>query len=162
MINSKIILILLSFFVFISCEKRNVFESYHNTNGIWHKDSTYSFSWHQQNKEVVNLYLMLRNNHDYEFNNIFVISKLKFPNNHLLIDTLEYAIANPDGSFIDKKVSQIIENKLFIKEKIVLDTGHYQLQLEHANRKNGVVEPISQLKGIESVGFRIDNNISKP
>ncbi len=148
-------------FLLLSCDKNRLFESYQSVDGSWHKDSVFSFIWEQTDQKPVNLFLMVRNNHDYEFNNLFIISKIKFPNNRVLVDTLEYAIANADGSFIDKQYSHIIENKLFIKENYKLQPGTYEITIEQANRKIGAVEPLEKLNGIIDVGIRVEQYNNK-
>jgi gliding motility-associated lipoprotein GldH len=62
------------------------------------------------------------------------------------------------GLFLGKGFSNIKENKLFYKEAKIFPTkGEYQFIIYHAMRKQGEIEPISTLKGIQDVGFSIEN-----
>ncbi len=58
-----------------------------------------------------NLYINIRNNNDYEFSNLYIITELKFPNNTLVIDTLQYEMADISGMFLGNGFSEIKENK---------------------------------------------------
>lgn len=140
----------------VACDQNRIFNQYQSTKNGWHQDTLVQFSWKQETAEPVNLYIQLRNNEDYAFNNLFVIAKLKFPNQKVLVDTLEYTMANPDGKFIDQGFSSIVTNQLFYKENLKLDKGEYHITLEQANRKNGSVKPLEVLDGITDVGFRVE------
>ncbi|PIE99071.1 MAG: gliding motility lipoprotein GldH, partial [Polaribacter sp.] len=47
-----------------------------------------------------NLFINLRNNNDYEFSNLFIITKLSFPSGEKIIDTLEYEMTDNSGRFL--------------------------------------------------------------
>ena len=49
-----------------------------------------------------NFYIRLRNDNSYAFTNIFLICTLKAGDEFVLQDTLEYAMAAPDGSWLGK------------------------------------------------------------
>lgn len=140
----------------VACDKNQIFDQYQSTKNGWHRDTLVQFSWKQESAEPVNLFIQLRNNEKYAFNNLFVIAKLKFPNQKVLVDTLEYTMANPDGKFIDQGFSSIVTNQLYYKEKLTLEKGDYTITLEQANRKNGSVKPLEVLDGVTDVGFRVE------
>ena len=73
-----------------------------------------------------------------------------------MVDTLEYEMANNNGSFIGKG-SSIIENKLWLKENVRFEEeGAYIFSLRHAMRKTEAVEALDKLKGIVDVGIQIE------
>lgn len=106
-----------------------------------------------------NLFINIRNNYNYPFSNLYVITELKAPNGDKVIDTLQYAMTDARGKFLGDGFADVIENKLFYKEQIKFAKGgEYQFNIRHAMRKNGQVNPISNLEGIQDIGFSIENN----
>ncbi|MGY0408152.1 MAG: gliding motility lipoprotein GldH, partial [Polaribacter sp.] len=104
-----------------------------------------------------NLFINIRNNKDYEFSNLYVITSLKFPNNKEVVDTLQYEMTNAAGHFLGNGFSEIKDNKLFYKEhKIFPVSGIYTFSIHQAMRRNGEIMPIPFLKGIQDVGFSIE------
>jgi gliding motility-associated lipoprotein GldH len=51
---------------------------------------------------IKNLFIHLRNDNNYPYSNIFLIASIQAGNDLIYKDTLEYAMANPDGSWIGK------------------------------------------------------------
>lgn len=151
------------FFVFISflgCDEKRIYDHYIELkpNTKWHKDSLIYFKI--ENKDTIqtkNLFINIRNNHEYKYNNLFLIAKITKPNQEAVIDTLEYLMAYPDGRFIGQKSSNVIENKLYFKKNYIFDQiGKYDITLGQANRELGTAEGIQHLEGITEVGFRIE------
>jgi gliding motility-associated lipoprotein GldH len=97
----------------------------------------------------------LRANNNYPFNNIFLIVAIERPNGFTKVDTLEYLMANPDGSLLGDGFTDIKESKLFYKEKVRF-RGNYKVHLKQAVRENGKVPGVTVLEGITDVGFRIE------
>jgi len=154
--NSVVFGILLLFLY--SCDYGRVFDRYIAVDNSWHKDSILQFdfettdtvSYHQ-------LFITLRNNRNYPYNNLFLIISIEDPEEKMTVDTLEYLMAYPDGTLMGKGFSDIKENKLFYKENFRFKkSGKYQLGIQHAVRDNGQVEGKEILNGIQEVGFRIE------
>ena len=107
-----------------------------------------------------NLFINLRNNNDYKFSNIFLIAELSYPNGKVKTDTLEYAMAHPDGTFLGTGFSDVKESKLWYKGHdepfMFTETGDYSVKLQHAMRENGKEKGIVNLQGILDIGFRIE------
>jgi gliding motility-associated lipoprotein GldH len=104
-----------------------------------------------------NLFINIRNNSEYEFSNLYVITELIFPNETVIIDTLQYEMADETGKFLGVGFTEIKENKLFYKEKKTFPvSGKYMFNVRHAMRKNGAINPIEFLKGIQDIGFSIE------
>jgi gliding motility-associated lipoprotein GldH len=107
--------------------------------------------------QAYNLYINLRNTHEYAYNNLWMISQMKFPEGKIVTDTLEYEMANAQGAFLGTGSGDVYENKLWWKEGVRFrESGTYQLTLRHAMRKNGAVEGDTNLKGILEVGYSIE------
>lgn len=157
--NNKFLLFLIFLTLLVSCDSKQIFDEYTSLqSGQWEINTpiTYQFTI-KDTLAKKNLFLNIRNDNDYEFNNLFLITKMKFPDGNSIIDTLEYDMADKVGNFLGKGFSEIKENKLFYKEHILFPTkGNYSLEVFQAMRKNGNVEGIQKLQGIIGVGFRIE------
>jgi gliding motility-associated lipoprotein GldH len=146
-------------FGFISCDKSQVFDEYHTFEDGWKKNSIINFTFNQEvSKNPYNLFINIRDNDDYEFSNLFLIVKLEHPDGLTKIDTLEYQMANPDGSLLGEGFSDIKESKLWYKEKMMFPKkGKYKLSIQQAVRQTGKVKGVEKLDGITEIGFRIES-----
>ena len=82
---------------------------------------------------------------------------MELPDSKVLVDTLEYQMARPDGTLLGVGFSDVKENKLWLKEGYVFPkSGTYQLKVEQAIREIGEVEGVQKLKGISEIGIQID------
>lgn len=146
--------------LFISCDKKQFFSEYRELEGTWKKTDTLRFTFEQN--DTVNpyhLFLNVRNNSEYPFSNLFLIVSLKEPGKKPLIkiDTLEYLMANPDGTLIGKGFSDVKESKLwYIENHKFKKSGKYKIEIVQAVRETGKVEGVADLKGITEIGIRIE------
>jgi gliding motility-associated lipoprotein GldH len=141
----------------VSCDKKRVFDEYKSVGNAWNKDSIVSFDLPAMDiKRQYNLFLNIRDNNDYPFNNLFLIVSLEQPNKKTLVDTLEYQMANPDGSLLGDGFTDIKESKLVYKERVKFIPGTYKVHIKQAVRQTGKVTGVNELKGITDVGFRIE------
>lgn len=155
---------LLLFFVtlvtfLISCDSSGVFDQYKSLKGSsWSMDEPVVFEFQIQDTLSKNdLFINIRNNADYSYSNLFIITHLDFPNGKKIVDTLEYEMADNKGRFLGSGISEIKESKLFYKEgKVFEASGDYKISIKQAMRSNGSVEGIKELNGITDVGFRIE------
>jgi len=155
-IRNSLLLLLVSI-LFFSCDKKRVFDDYKSVGSAWHKDSIVTFNLPElDSTKRYNLFVTLRDNNNYPFNNLFLIVGLEMPNGFTKVDTLEYQMANPDGSLMGDGFSDIKESKLFYKEKVRF-RGTYKVNIKQAVRENGKVPGVTALEGITEVGFRIEN-----
>lgn len=156
--NNFLIFLLFSVLM-ISCNDISEFNQYKTLkNSSWQSDEKIDFNFKVEDTlSPKNLFINIRNNNDYEFSNLYIITELKFPNNSLVIDTLQYEMADASGKFMGDGFSEIKENKLFYKEsKVFPFSGAYSLTIRQAMRKNGAIKTIENLKGIQDVGFSIE------
>jgi gliding motility-associated lipoprotein GldH len=145
-------------FLVCSCDKHRVFDEYKTLNGKWNKDSIITFEF--ENKDTVsryNMYVNVRNNDSYPFNNMFLIVQMQQPGGLTSSDTLEYMMANPDGSLMGKGFSDVKESKLWYKPNERLPkAGKYKVTVQQAVRQVGKVPGVQELDGVTEVGFRIE------
>lgn len=152
--NSVFLLLVVT--LFFSCDKKRVFDEYKSVGSAWHKDSIVTFNLPElDSTKKYNLFVNLRANNNYPFKNIFLIVAIERPNGFTKVDTLEYLMANPDGSLLGDGFTDIKESKLFYKEKVRF-RGNYKVHLKQAVRENGKVPGVTALEGITDVGFRIE------
>ena len=147
----------------VSCDSNRVFDEYQSVSGQWDKDNIIEFKLTPPDTtNTYNLYVNLRNTEDYKYSNLFLIVELNYPNGKALKDTLEYEMANPDGTFLGTGFTDVKENKLWFKgheEPFIFDEkGEYSINIQHAMRENGSINGIDKLEGITDVGFRIEHS----
>ncbi len=157
--TSSILFILITFLL-VSCDEKRVFDEYKSVGNAWNKDSIVSFDLPKlETSKPYNLYLNLRNNEDYPFNNIFLLVSLENPDGLTKVDTLEYAMANNDGTLLGEGFTDTKESKLFFKENQIFNKkGQYKVRIQQAVRQNGKVKGEKELNGVTEVGFRIESN----
>lgn len=139
-----------------SCDKKRVFDEYKSVGSAWHKDSIIRFNLPElDSTKEYNLFITLRDNNNYQFNNLFLIVDLEKPNGYTKTDTLEYQMANPDGTLLGNGFTDIKENKLYYKENIKFK-GKYKISIKQAVRETGKLSGVELLDGITEVGLRIE------
>ncbi len=154
--KSCIVIVLLM--ILISCDTAMVKSEFRATDdGSWNKDSIIEFAFSDLDTlQKHDMFINLRNDESFPYNNLFLIAELNFPSGDVVTDTLEYQMALPDGQWLGKGYGSVKENKLWYKENIVFpDSGVYTLRLSHAMRKNGNVDGVVSLEGITDVGYEI-------
>jgi len=163
MFRNSIILFVFVFFVMVSCDSNRVYDEYKSVPKAWHKDSIVSFKIIPPDSlNQYNLFVNLRNTHEYKYNNLFLIVEMVFPHGKTITDTLEYKMADPTGKLLGTGLTDIKENKLWYKEHIVFnESGPYTVNIQHAMRENGKVNGVVDLEGITDVGFRIERTDKK-
>ena len=127
-------------------------------NGTWKVNDTLKFNFSTTDTLARrNVFINVRNDNSYEFSNLFLITEMESPDGETAVDTLEYEMASPDGSWLGKGMGSVKESKLWLRENIVFpDSGVYNFKVSHAMRKNGDVEGVQQLKGITDIGLQIE------
>lgn len=144
-----------------SCDSKRIYDSYISIEDqSWkqEKEAVFSFSV-SDTIQKNNLFINIRNNNNYAFSNLFLITQLNLPNGKKIVDTLEYEMTDSSGKFLGDGFTEIKENKLLYKEHVVFpNAGNYKLSISQAMRKNGSVEGIKNLEGITEIGFRIEKN----
>lgn len=141
-----------------SCDPKRVFDEYESLPNHWNKDSVITFRIEGMDTvQTYDLFINIRNNNAYPYSNLFLITEMNFPNGKVIVDTLEYEMARPDGTWLGEGFSNIKESKLWYKENVEFsEIGTYTVKIRHAMRQNGEVDGIDNLKGITEVGFRIE------
>lgn len=161
--RSKKYLILLLAILLFSCDKSRVFDEYKKLDGVWKKNDKVEFIFESNDSiHPYNLFFNIRNNKEYPFNNLYLIVTLVQPDQKIKTDTLEYLMAEPDGTLLGTGFSDIKESKLwYLEDFIFKQKGSYKIKIEHALRETGKIDGVQELKGITEVGFRVERQNEK-
>lgn len=140
-----------------SCDSNQIHSEYKSLPNHWPIDQTLEFQLPELDSlKSFNLFFNIRNTNDYNFNNLFLIASMNFPNGKVVIDTLEYQMALPDGTWLGSG-NRIKENKLWYKENVhFFEEGLYSIKIRQAMRNNASVEGVKNLEGITDVGVIIE------
>jgi len=144
----------------VSCTSNDQISKNKSLPEYWDKDEVIEFTFPQLDTlKKYDMFINIRNTNDYRFNNLFLIISMEFPHGKTITDTLEYRMANPDGTWIGNGLGSIKDNKLWYKEEVsFFENGDYKISIRHAVRNNGEVDGVTQLEGITDVGFSIEEN----
>jgi gliding motility-associated lipoprotein GldH len=157
--KNKVFCVLLLLIFLVSCDSKTIFSEFKTLSDTsWKANETISFEFDVMDTiSPKNLYIDIRNNNDYSFSNLYLITELNFANGTKIVDTLQYKMTDKSGNFLGSGFAEIKENKLFYKEnKVFSVSGKHVFNVRQAMRKNGEVNPIPLLKGIQDVGFSIE------
>lgn len=147
------------FLLVASCDSNRVFDEYKSLeNHQWLLNDSIDFEFLVTDTiSKNNLYFNLRNNNQYEFSNLYLITHIDFPNGKKFVDTLQYEMADKNGKFLGVGISEVKHSRLLYKEDIVFpQSGDYKVSIRQAMRKNGSIAGIQELKGITDFGLRIE------
>lgn len=142
----------------ISCDDKRVFDEYKSVGSAWHKDSVVTFDLPELDPaKPYNMFVNLRDNNDYPYNNIFLIVSLDEPGRVTKVDTLEYAMTDAEGNLLGNGFSDVKESALVYKTKEKFKKGKYKIHIRQAVRETGKIAGVKELKGVTEVGFRIES-----
>jgi len=155
--HRSIVFVAMALFL-LSCNENVVTSDMESLPSVWNKSEPVVFTIPEQDSiKEYDVFLTVRNNNDYKFNNLFLITALDYPNGKTVTDTLEYRMANPDGSWLGNGIGSVKESKLWYKQGFTFrEQGSYRLRISHALRNNGEVEGVTNLEGITDVGYSIE------
>ena len=145
--------------LFTACQNNVVFNQYQPVeNAKWQNGQVIAIEIPMQDTlSNYNLFINLRNNKDYAYSNLFLITRMTFPDNKQVTDTLEYEMTDAKGNFLGTGFSDLKENKLFYKENIRFNkSGNYLFEVKQAMRKRNEIEGIDPLVGITDVGISVE------
>ena len=143
----------------ISCDKKRVFDDYKSMGNGWKKNNAATFLLPKlETTKTYNLFVNLRANDDYKYNNLFLIVALEQPDGLTKTDTLEYQMTEDDGTLLGEGFSDIKESKLVYKERFIFKyPENNKVHIKQAVRHSGKVTGDEILDGITDVGFRIES-----
>jgi gliding motility-associated lipoprotein GldH len=142
----------------VSCNTDTIVSETRAMPEIWNKNAEITFEIPKLDSlKKYNIFLNIRNSNKYKYNNLFLIVSMNFPQGKTVTDTLEYQMANPDGSWLGEGIGSVKESKLWYKERVsFLEKGIYTIRMAQAIRNNGDVDGVTNLEGITDLGFSIE------
>lgn len=151
---NKTILSLILLWVFnISCS--DLGEVYMtDVNNSWNKNDSKNLEFEIDDAQIVkNIIFVVRNNNEYPYHNLFLISTLKnAQNKEISKDTLQYILAKPNGEWLGSGIGNIKETLFQYKLNYKFPANEkYRIEIKHGMRKD-------TLKGIEDIGVQISNS----
>lgn len=158
LLKNSLIAVALSMLLF-SCDEKRFFDEYKTFDGKWNKDSIVAFTIDQKDTTgLYNLYVTMRNNNKYPYSNLFLIVQMQQPGTQITkVDTLEYQMANPDGTLMGEGFGNVKESKLWYKERVRFPkAGQYRFSIQQAVREPGKIPGVQELDGVTEVGLRIE------
>lgn len=157
----SVILIILGLILLSSCDDKTVKTQQFTFPSLgWPINDAVNFDFEvPDTTSTYNVFLNLRNNHEYGYDNLWVVSELQYPHGKVVTDTLQYKMAAPDGTFLGASSGGVFENKLWYQEGVRFrESGTYKLQLRHVMRKNNQVKGIDNLAGVLDVGYSLEKS----
>src|SRR5690606_15080064 len=104
---NRVLLLLLTVSIFVSCDSNIVFSESKAMDGYWGEEVV-AFNLPQLDSlKNYNLFVNIRNTNQYKYNNIFLIVSINFPHGKTVTDTLEYRMANPDGTWMGQGIGNM-------------------------------------------------------
>ena len=144
------VFVMLAMSLCCSCNKDVVYNQYQPIqHKVWEQSSEFFFVFDIQDIAIpYNLFLHVRNNDTYPYQNIWMLFELK--NDSIARkDTVEYYLADDLGKWKGSGLT-LFQNQFVLHEKYHFpDTGQYTLNIRHGMRDE-------RLKGIEDIGLWIE------
>ena len=144
----------------LGCQKETGYRAYKTLDSGWDSQEKIVFELPEISTidDPFDLFIYLRNDEAYPYANIFMIARLEKAGKLVLKDTLEYALAAPDGRWLGKGFLSVKESKLWWKEGFQFpEMGPYTISLSQAMRKNNSADGISKLDGIVAIGIELES-----
>ncbi len=152
------ILCILGLLTNFSCKQKSYFDEYQPTQNSWNRKDIKKFSINQEDTVgLYNMYIQLRSTNDYPYSNIFLIVKSTNPKGKIMIDTLQYEMADANGNMLGDGFTDIKESKLWFKDHYKFPMkGTYLFEIEHAIRSAEKIKAEEKLDGITDVGLKLE------
>ncbi len=114
----KLFIIIGTIFV-VSCNSNEVYNIYKPIeNHQWHSNNKIEFIVNNIDTiSLKNVFINIRNNKNYEFSSLYLITNIELPDGIKVVDTLEYEMTDASGKWLGSGFSDIKENKLFLQRK---------------------------------------------
>jgi gliding motility-associated lipoprotein GldH len=144
---------LVSLLLLVSCDSNKVYDEYVAINPEgWISTETIDFSveLNSTQGDLYDVLIALRNNNDYLYSNLFLFVEVENPMGETSIDTLQYLVAEPNGSWVGTGIGSIKHNLFKYKESQDLQTGIYKFKIRQGMRSH-------ILLGLEDIGIRIES-----
>ena len=94
-----------------SCSGNDFFNEYQSVQNGWDKEDVKLFDFESLDTiSEYKSYINIRTNNEYPFSNLFLIVKMFPPEGDAVVDTLQYQMANPDGTMLGSGFTDVKEH----------------------------------------------------
>jgi gliding motility-associated lipoprotein GldH len=147
----RVSFLLLLIVLITSCGNNDVYEQDLAVKAAkWPADQKLRFEFNSADTTTSkDVFVSLRHNDFYKYNNIFLFITTIAPNGASLTDTAEFIIADKKGKWLGSGAGNLYDLRLLYKNNIKFgQAGRYVFYVQQGMREN-------ELKGITDVGIRI-------
>ena len=147
---SFIIIVCASFLM--SCNSNTVYEkNNHIQNALWNKNEIIPFEFQiDDTLSSYNFYINIRNKTDYAYKNLYLFTKIIYPDNEVSKDTIDCLIADNEGKWFGEGWGKHRFLSLLLGKAIKFPCkGTYIIEFEQAMR-------MDTLKNISDIGIKIE------
>lgn len=135
-----------------------VFQEMEAIDGAWGDEVSFEYE-SEDSLRPMNTYFMIRADEEYPYSNIYIISSVESPKGEVVVDTLQYQMAEADGRLLGEGFSSMKESLLMYRmNHIFKEKGVYKFQLKHATRKHAQEKTDEVLRGVYGVGLLIEKS----
>ena len=141
-----------------SCSSSNLINPHQFSNG-WKNGEVVQFDINvKDDTKNHDLFFILRHDKNYAFSNIFLITEIRFENDSISTDTLEYALSEKNGKWLGNKRLSIVEHTLPFKENLkLIKDSTYIVTVRNSMRLNNEISPIQNLEKVLDLGLLIES-----
>ena len=141
-----------------SCSSSNLINPHQFSNG-WKNEEVVQFDINVKNDtKNHDLFFKLRHDKNYAFSNIFLITEIRFENDSISTDTLEYALSEKNGKWLGSKRLSIVEHTLPFKENLkLIKDSIYTVTVRNSMRLNNEISPIQNLEKVLDLGLLMES-----
>ncbi|WP_010135461.1 gliding motility lipoprotein GldH [Ochrovirga pacifica] len=144
--------------ILVACDhpKYDTYKTLGNTG--WPLDQPVSFEVNLEDvSKPHHVFLNVRTDKEYPYRNLYLISKVTFPDGIAVKDTLEYQMTDAYGNWLGTGLTDVKDNALYFLENYTFpEPGNYKFQFTQAMRKRGDLQGLPVLQGVRDFGLRIE------
>ena len=145
--------------IFCCCSTEIWHSDFKDFSNGWKASDTATFNFNEIPNSKGSIFINLRNDNNYPFSNIFLITILLKDGIEMSSDNLEYSMADKSGRCLGKGFGNVKESLFYWKEDISFSSdSEYSVILRHAMRKSQNESGMKILPGIISIGISIMPN----
>jgi len=145
-------LFIITIFVIASCSSNDVYFEYKSLKGSgWNKSSVIAFDFEIKDIQAsYNVYVNVRNNGDYPYQNLWLFVHKTLPDSLLKKDTINFYLANDRGKWLGSGIGSVFDMPVLYQQNIKFtQKGKYTYKIIQAMRDTVLI-------GINDIGLRVE------
>lgn len=136
----------------LSCNNNDIYNHYQSIDDEgWSNKNNITFDFEVDDTiSLHNMYIYVRHNQEYQFNNLWLFIKSSAPNGKISIDTVECLLADNKGKWFGRGLGDIFDLEILWGKNVRFPLkGRYVVEYQQAMR-------VDNLQGIKKMGLRIE------